>query len=185
MDANATNQAFTQKTSFRDHEHRELHAERESYARSRLIEDQVFGETCDRHAAGATKFVCREATAWPNSRTLSNPQQRGSDRLFPTLRQTPICLSFVPIRLLQNICNRCITESNPRFFHARRARSRSVEINPFLRIWLIDTSIFGPFAAASSSCSRLVIRRSLSWRINSRMYSLGVPQSPVATWPST
>ena len=63
-----------------------------------LIEDQMFGETCDRHAAGATKFVCREATAWPNSRTLSNPQQRGSDRLFPTLRQTPICLSFVPIR---------------------------------------------------------------------------------------
>src|SRR6267378_2751995 len=138
-----TNQATTQKTSFRDHEHRELHAERESYAR------------------------------WTDS--------------FPTLRQTPICLSFVPIRLLQNICNRCITESNPRFFHARRARarSRSAEINPFLRIWLIDTSIFGPFAAASSSCSRLVIRRSLSWRINSRMYSLGVPQSPVATWPST
>src|SRR5882724_11158047 len=27
------NQAITQKTSFRDHEHRELHAERESYAR--------------------------------------------------------------------------------------------------------------------------------------------------------
>src|SRR2546430_12935262 len=36
-----------------------------------------------------------------------------------------------PIRLLQNICNRCITESKPRFFHARRARarSRSAEIN--------------------------------------------------------
>src|SRR6266852_6388774 len=30
----ATNQAITQKTSFRDHEHRELHAEREPYARS-------------------------------------------------------------------------------------------------------------------------------------------------------
>src|SRR6266576_6322226 len=100
------------------------YTQNENLTLARLIEDQVFGETCDRHAAGATKFVCREATAWPNSRTLSNPQQRGNDRLFPTLRQTPICLSFVPIKLLQNICNRCITESNPRFFHARRARSR-------------------------------------------------------------
>src|SRR5205823_6009972 len=161
------------------------YTQNENLTLARLIEDQVFGETCDRHAAGATKFVCREATAWPNSRTLSNPQQRSSDRLFPTLRQTPICLSFVPIRLLQNICNRCITESNPRFFHARRARSRSAEINPFLRIWLIDTSIFGPFAAASSSCSRLVIRRSFSWRINSGMYSDVVPQSQVDTWVFT
>src|SRR5882762_2516715 len=33
LSANPTNQAITQKTSFRDHEHRELHAERESYAR--------------------------------------------------------------------------------------------------------------------------------------------------------
>jgi len=52
------------------------YTQNENLTLARLIEDQVFGETCDRHAAGATKFVCREATAWPNSRTLSNPQQR-------------------------------------------------------------------------------------------------------------
>ena len=55
----------------------------------------------------------------------------------------------------------------------------------FFRISAIDTSILGPFAAASSSCSRFPSRRSLSWRINSLMYSLGVPQSPEETWPST
>src|SRR5438094_8635729 len=85
----------------------------------------------------------------------------------------------------ENIRNRGVAQRNPKLFHARRTRSRSAVTSPFLRISLIETSIFGPFAAASNSCSRLAIRRSLSWRINSRMYSLGVPQSPDATWPST
>src|SRR5229473_1431155 len=63
--------------------------------------------------------------------------------------------------------------------------SRRTRNNPFLRTSATESSIFGPFVAAINSCSRLLRRRSLSWRINSRTYSLGVPQSPVATWVST
>jgi len=161
------------------------HAQNQNFTLARPIEDQVFGKPCDWHTASATKFGCRESTRCPSSWVSDNPHQRAGHSLFPTFRQIPASLSFVPIRLLQNIRNRGVAQRNPKLFHARRTRSRSAVTSPFLRISLIETSIFGPFAAASNSCSRLAIRRSLSWRINSRMYSLGVPQSPDATWPST
>ncbi|PYU46444.1 MAG: hypothetical protein DMG53_11930 [Acidobacteria bacterium] len=35
----------------------------ENLTLARLIEDQVFGEICDRRAASATKFACCEAAA--------------------------------------------------------------------------------------------------------------------------
>jgi len=44
---------------------------------------------------------------------------------------------------------------NPRFDHRRRVRSRSAVTRPFLRISVTESSILGPLAAASSSCSRL------------------------------
>ena len=64
---------------------------------------------------------------------------------FPTFRQTATCFLSVPIRLLR------VAEDNPMRSHARRARSRSAVTRPFLRISEIESSIFGPFAAASSS----------------------------------
>src|SRR5450432_406271 len=94
-------------------------------------------------------------------------------------------LAFIPGSLLQNVGGCRIAQNNPLPLHRRRVRSRNAAIRPFLRISVTDSSILRPFAAVMRSCSRLDKRRSLSWRINSRTYSLGVPQSPEATWPST
>src|SRR5713226_10765244 len=94
-------------------------------------------------------------------------------------------LADVPISLFQDIGEDRIAEDKPSLFHRWRARSRSADRRPFLRISATGSSIFGPLAAATSSCSRLPKRRSLSCRISSRTYSLGVPQSPEATCLST
>ena len=121
----------------------------------------------------------------PGAWSAGYSQERGRYGLLPSLCQFLVRLGLVPLGLLQDIRNGRLTKGDVRRFHRVRTRSRSAVIKPFLRISAIDTSILGPRAAASSSCSRLAMRRSLSWRINSRTYSLGVPQSPEATWPST
>ena len=69
------------------------------------------------------------------------------------------------------------------FLHRWRARSRKAAINPLRLISARGISIFCPLVAVTSSCSSSLRRRALSWRINSRTYSLGVPQSPEATCP--
>jgi hypothetical protein len=103
---------------------------------------------------------------------------------LPAFRQPMVSLAFIPVSLLKNIGNRRIAKDDSLALHRRRVRSRNAVTKPLLRISVTESSIFGPFAAVMSSCSRLDKRRSLSCRINSRTYSLGVPQSPEATWPS-
>lgn len=67
----------------------------------------------------------------------------------------------IPLGLFDDVGDRRIAEDKSVLFHRLRARSRRAGINPLRRISATGGSIFGPLAAATSSCSRLLRRRSL------------------------
>src|SRR5580692_909111 len=160
-------------------------AENEHFVVVEVIKEQMLGKSrdcCPSYVAKCwrSEFAGRAAGG-------SGQQVRNScrDSFLPTLSQWFSRPSGVPLSLFQYVGNRRVAEDKPTPSHRLRARARSAEIRPLRRISASGISIFGPLAAATSSCSRLPRRRSLSWRISSRTYSLGVPQSPVATCPST
>ena len=87
-------------------------------------------------AAGrAIRFETADVTAF------SQRNARGASRLRE-----------VPITLLQNVGDGGIAEDKSALFHRRRARSRRAGIRPLRRISASGISIFGPLAAATSSC---------------------------------
>jgi hypothetical protein len=142
-------------------------------------------ETRDRHTPGAAQLTCFESARCPGTRIFHYPKQSLSNCTLPTISQAGVGSFLIPVSLLDNIVRCGVAEVNPRSLHRRRVRSRSAATRPFRRRSATGISIFEPFAAAIRSCSRVCRRRSLSWRISSRTYSLGVPQSPEATCPST
>src|SRR5579884_2681213 len=159
--------------------------ENHNVAFARLVEDQMSGKLHDPRATCTSKLLGPKSGGGADSRLSRNFQQTRSDTGFPPLCQAGTSFAEISIILLQNVGDCRIAEDDPGRLHVRRARSRKAAIKPFFLISEIESSTFGPFDAASSSCSRFANRRSLSCLISSRMYSLGVLQSPDETWPST
>src|SRR5450755_2314804 len=99
-------------------------------------------------------------------------------------RVLPDCMEYQSA-LLDDIGYSCVAKDEAILRHLFIVRSRRVRTRPLRRISATLSSILGPLAAAMRLASRSPRRRALSWRMSSRTYSLGVPQSPEATWPST
>jgi hypothetical protein len=145
----------------------------------------MLGKPCNQRAADVKKLVGLKTAQRSRPSSFRDSKDRGRYCFLPAFSQPTVSLAFIPVSLLHNIGDCRIAKDNPLSLHPRRARSRNAATRPFLRISVTESSILGPFAAMMRSCSRLDKRRSLSWRISSRTYSLGVPQSPEATWHST
>src|SRR5208283_2877769 len=116
---------------------------------------------------------------------MQHAHDGGGDSVFPTCGELLARLSGVPVGLFDDVSRSRVAEDEAMRLHLFMVRSRRARTRPLRRISATLSSILGPLAAAARLASRSPSRRSLSCRISSRTYSLGVPQSPEATWPST
>src|SRR6266436_1209234 len=170
------------------------HAEDEYLSGVNPVEKQMLGESPNRHSPYIAEFRGLKCARRSCCRTAHRAQYGGGDCPLPTPGESGSGLQRISLGLFDDVSDSRIAEDKTVLFpgqrvHRLRARSRSAGIKPLRRISATGSSIFGPLAAATSSCSRLLRRRSLSFsfalRISSRTYSLGVPQSPEATCLST
>jgi hypothetical protein len=160
-------------------------AEDEYLSGVKAVEKQMLRESPNRSSSHIAEFRRLKCAQRSCCRATHHAQYGGLDCPLPAPGESGSGLRRVPLGLFDDVSDSRIAEDKTVLFHRFRARSRRAGINPLRRISATGSSIFGPLAAATSSCSRLLRRRSLSCRISSRTYSLGVPQSPEATCLST
>ena len=138
------------------------HAEDEYLSGVKPVEKRMLGKSPHRSSSHIAEYRRLKCAGRSRCRATHYAQYGGGDCPLPAPGESGSRLRRIPLGLFDDVSDSRIAEDKTVRFHRLRARSRREGIEPLRRISATGSSIFGPWAAATTSCSRLLRRRSLS-----------------------